>query len=110
MARIGDFPFHVKTEAYERQGGMCAFCGVRLAPPSSGERLPRGVYAGEAHHLRPLLHGGSPDADNCVYLCYAHHKLIGHGMAPYGIDNQGGSSRTWIHVSRKDLPYWEAKR
>jgi hypothetical protein len=28
-------------------------------------------------------------------------------MAPYGIDKQGGSSRTWVQLSPEDFPYWE---
>ena len=28
-------------------------------------------------------------------------------MAPFGIDKQGGSSRTWVQLSPEDLPYWQ---
>lgn len=108
MNRTGDFPYPVKKAAYERQGGVCAFCGVKVTPPSSSSAPPRNAYSGEAHHLRPLDHGGTPTLDNCVYLCYGHHKLF-HGMAPFGIDKQGGSSRTWVHVTRTDFPFWKKK-
>jgi hypothetical protein len=27
-----------------------------------------------------------------------HQLLIGHGMAPLGIDKQGGSSNTWVQL------------
>ena len=94
--REGDFPFHIKKAAFERQGGVCAFCGVPLYVASLSTVSAKNAYAGEAHHLRPLLHGGTPTFDNCVYLCYAHHKLLGHGMAAFGIDKQGGDSRTWV--------------
>jgi predicted restriction endonuclease len=106
MAREGDFPSQVKIEAYHRQGGVCAMCGVPLFPPRSTMPSPRGAYSGEAHHLRPLHHGGKPTLDNCVYLCYGDHKLVGHGMAPFGIDKQGGSSQTWVKLSKGDFLYW----
>ena len=28
-------------------------------------------------------------------------------MAPFDIDKQGGSSRTWVQLSPEDLPYWD---
>ena len=104
--RPGDFPYSIKFLAYERQGGRCAFCGVKLMPPQAGGSLGRGKYFGEAHHLKPLKHGGRSDIDNCVYLCYADHKLHGHGMAPFGIDKQGGSSSTWVKLKADDFAYW----
>ena len=110
MSRIGDFPYNVKLAAYHRQGGVCAFCGATLMLPSPMSPPPKGAYAGEAHHLRPLLHGGQPTLDNCVYLCYGDHKLMGHGMAPFGIDKQGGNSRTWVQLSKEDFQFWEKKR
>jgi len=108
MARPGDFPFSVKMEAYNRQGGKCAFCGIQLMPPRFGTAPPKGQFFGEAHHLQPLAHGGQPTVDNCVYLCYGDHKLLGHGMAPFGIDKQGGSSQTWVQLKggKRDFPFW----
>jgi len=35
--------------------------------------------------------------------------LLGHGMAPFGIDKQGGSSRTWVQLSPDDFPFWVVK-
>ena len=102
MGRTGDFAGRTKHAAIERQGGVCAFCGVTLSTPWS-----EGDYKGYAHHLRPLRHGGSASLDNCVYLCWGHHLLLGHGMAPFGIDEQGGSSDTWVQLSPEDFPYWE---
>jgi predicted restriction endonuclease len=102
MVREGDFSRQTKRAAIERQKGLCAFCGLGLETPWSN-----GEYRGYAHHLRPLHHGGSDTLANCVYLCWAHHQLIGHGMAPIGIDKQGGSSRTWIQMSRRDFAFWQ---
>ena len=102
MGRSGDFSTKVQRAAIERQGGVCAFCGVTLST-----RWTEGDYRGYAHHLRPLRHAGTASLDNCVYLCWGHHLLIGHGMAPFGIDKQGGSSRTWAQMSPDDFPYWE---
>ena len=101
MGRAGDFSNKTKRIAIERQGGVCAFCGVTLNTPWTG-----GEYRGYAHHLKPLIQGGSDSLDNCVYLCWGHHQLIGHGMAPFGIDIQGGSSDTWVQLVPDDFEFW----
>lgn len=101
MAREEDFSRKTKWAAIERQGGVCAFCGVTLETPWS-----EGEYRGYAHHLRPIRHGGTAELDNCVYLCWGHHLYIGHGMAPFGIDKQCGSSSTWVQVEKDDFEYW----
>jgi predicted restriction endonuclease len=102
MSRKGDFSKKTKRATIQRQCGVCAFCGVALKTPWSN-----GDFQGYAHHLRPLLHGGSDGINNCVYLCWGHHQLIGHGMAPFGIDNQGGSSSSWVQLSKDDFEYWD---
>ena len=104
MSRAGDFPRSVKRQALERQGGLCAFCGVSLSTPWSS-----GDYTGYAHHLRPLRHGGGPEVETCVDLCWGHHLLLGHGLAPFGVDKQGGRSRTWVQLSPEHLRYWEVE-
>lgn len=104
MGRRGDFSRSTLHAALERQGGRCAFCGVPLQTPWS-----QGDYPGNAHHLKPLKHGGTDVLDNCVYLCWGHHQLIGHGMAPFGIDPQGGGSDAWVKLGREDFPFWRVK-
>ena len=101
MSRDGDFSKSVKKEAMERQKGVCAFCGVTLDTPWT-----KGDYAGYAHHLKPLSHGGTDQLENCAYLCWGHHLLIGHGMAPFGIDKQGGTSNTWVQMEIEDFEFW----
>jgi len=96
-----EFPLTVKQAAIKRQEGKCAWCGVTIQTPWSV-----GHFRGDAHHLVPDLHGGSTDLDNCAYLCWGDHQLIGHGMAPFGIDKQGGSSRTRIFMSKREFQYW----
>ena len=98
MAR---FSRPVKKRAIERQKGKCGFCGVSLKTPWT-----EGEYDGYAHHLRPMKHGGSGDLDNCVYLCWGHHLLLGHGMAPFGVDEQGGGSKTWVRLDKEDFDFW----
>ena len=58
MTRPGDFPFLIKMQAYNRQGGRCASCGVKLIGAPIWDDTPQGQFFGEAHHLRPLAHGG----------------------------------------------------
>jgi len=97
-----DFSDETKKAAIERQGGVCAWCGEEISTDWSD-----GPYDGVAHHLKPGIHGGRNDLDNCVYVCRAHHMHPCHGMAPYGIDPQGGSSDTWVRLSRSDFQYWK---
>jgi predicted restriction endonuclease len=101
VSRPNEFSETTKQAAIQRQKGRCAFCGIRLTT-----QWTLGPVQGEAHHLKPILYGGTSDLDNCVYLCWAEHKLLGHGMAPFGIDKQGGSSRTMIMMSRRDFRFW----
>jgi len=51
--------------------------------------------------------GGDRSLDNCVYLCKDHHLFLGHGMAPSGIDPQGGGSDAWVQLESQDFPYWD---
>ena len=108
--RKEDFPQSVKEAAFARQAGLCGACGVKIFPPRPGAPRSPGMYPGEAHHLKPVKHGGDGSIDNCIYLCYAHHKLLGHGMAPFGIDKQGGSSRHRVLLTKGAFPYWEKER
>jgi predicted restriction endonuclease len=102
MPRKNEFNRKTKRAAIERQNGVCAFCGVPLNTPWTD-----GDYTGYAHHLRPIRHSGTGDLDNCVYLCWGHHLLLGHGMAPFGIDPQGGGSDAWVQLEKDDFPHWD---
>jgi 5-methylcytosine-specific restriction endonuclease McrA len=65
------------TYAYKRDldslGKLeCEVCGWRLVGA-------RGDFYGlEAHHIRPLSHGGQDEADNLVVLCPNHHAMAHH--------------------------------
>ena len=104
MTRKNDFSRKTKRDAITRQSGACAFCGVKLGTPWT-----EGKYQGYAHHLHPIRHGGGPELENCVYLCWGHHLLLGHGMAPFGIDKQGGSSNTQVFLEIDDFPFWNGE-
>jgi predicted restriction endonuclease len=101
MARANEFSRSTKKKAIARQGGQRASCGVSLKTPWT-----EGEYRGYAHHLQPIRHGGNSELDNCVYLCWGHHLLLGHGMAPFGIEEQGRSSDTWVQLNEADFPFW----
>jgi hypothetical protein len=96
-----EFTNSVKEAAIKRQGGKCAWCGVPLRTPWT-----IGKVEGNAHHLIPDLHGGLVDLNNCVYLCWGDHQLIGHGNAPFGIDKQGGSSSTRVFLAKSRFRFW----
>lgn len=101
MRRPGEFTRATRQTAIERQQGRCAWCGVTLDTPWS-----EGDYRGYAHHLRPLTHGGDASLENCVYLCWGDHLLMGHGMAPFDIDPQGGGSDTWVQLDPEEFQFW----
>lgn len=101
MSRM-EFPESVKRAAIQRQKGRCGWCGVAIRTPWS----EKADFEGNAHHLVPDLHGGQPDLENCVYLCWGDHQLMGHGTAPFGIDKQGGSSRTHVFLIQRHFQFW----
>lgn len=99
--RQNEFSDQTKKSAVKRQRGRCGFCGIAVRTPYSS-----GAVIGHLHHLKPILHGGSAEVDNAVYLCESHHLLLGHGIAALGVDAQGGSFRTRVVLSKRDFPYW----
>ena len=58
-----EFPAKVKVAAFERAGGHCERCTVRL----SAGRI-------EYDHIVPDWLGGEPTLDNCAVLCTACHR------------------------------------
>jgi len=110
MAHEQDFTYHVKEQAYKRQGGLCAYCGSRLSISKDFNMHSRGVQ-GEAHHLIPKIHNGKKAVWNCIYLCNTCHRVIGHGTGSkkYGIDSHGGSTSSWIRMKVSDFPYGVVK-
>src|SRR5271166_4476831 len=95
-----EFADETKSAAIKRQQGRCAFCGVKLRTTWT-----QGQVEGNAHHLIPDSFGGAATLDNCVYLCWGDHQLMGHGNAPFGIDKQGGTSRTRVFLKKSDFRY-----
>ena len=47
-----DFTYHVKEKAYNRQRGLCGYCGNPLRVSYSFNRYGSAVQ-GEAHHIMP---------------------------------------------------------
>lgn len=59
-----EFPAKVRVEAWQRAGGCCEDCGVK-------------IIAGlgpHYDHILPDALGGTPTADNCRVLCIPCHK------------------------------------
>lgn len=63
-----EFPTKVKVAAFERCGGRCEGCGVRLTP---------GKFAYD--HALPDWLGGEPVLSNVQVLCVACHSQKTHG-------------------------------
>jgi hypothetical protein len=66
-------------KAWNRQNGLCAFCGKRLVYANRGKDDCRGAW--EPHHKKPIQHGGTHLLRNCAILCINGdncHLTIGH--------------------------------
>ena len=60
-----EFPAKVKVAAFERAGGCCEMCGVKIRP-GNGPEYDHGV---------PAALGGSGELDNCIVACRTCHGL-----------------------------------
>ncbi len=70
------FSQDVIDRVWKRQEGRCAACDKKLVRKNRGKQ-GRGGW--EAHHQRPVSHGGSDSLSNCAILCLGHHLKAGHG-------------------------------
>ena len=72
MGRRGkkEFSGNTMKAALARQNGYCASCGTRIWMLGSASADPhRFGERAEAHHVLPVLAGGTAHVDNCVILC-----------------------------------------
>ena len=77
---MGDFPERIQRKAWERQRGLCAYCGKTLVWAHRDQGL-RGAW--HAHHRKPKHHEGKNSLGNCALLCINPpkkncHLLRGH--------------------------------
>ncbi len=98
MSRRREREFSAKTikGAFVRQDGYCASCGARIwkmgadgaTQHTFGERA-------EAHHVIPVLAGGTAHVDNCVILCRSCHYSAHQGgrWADVSIYKKSGSGK-----------------
>jgi len=63
---IRAFSDNMKREAYERQGGICPFCGNSF-----------NISEMEADHITPWVDGGPTSAENCQMLCLEDNRRKG---------------------------------
>lgn len=74
------FPERVIEDAWNRQGGRCAYCGKWLA---RANREGGETGAWHPHHRKPTSKDGTDSLRNCVILCVNKpehcHWEIGHG-------------------------------
>ena len=56
-----------RAEAFTRQDGSCAYCGIRLR-----------AYEATADHCRPVTHGGLTTRDNIAMACQPCNLAKGH--------------------------------
>lgn len=73
------FSDDVVSRAWERQGGLCAYCGKKLARESR-DKGSRGAW--HAHHRKARVEEGTDYLHNCVLFCINEpencHLNIGH--------------------------------
>ncbi|MBI2831267.1 MAG: HNH endonuclease [Chloroflexi bacterium] len=90
------FPYYIVEQAWERQGGRCAYCGKKLSWDNRGRDDAWGAW--EPHHKKPLEYGGTDYLRNCAILCINVdncHLYCGHG----------GDFRQRIVLYDDELPY-----
>ena len=116
MRRPNEFSPETKEKAFNRQKGMCAYCGIQLDKPAfilqrSGRKPDkrRKLTRAYAHHLRPITHGGGDKVDNCVFFCRVCHYYLGHGLVHRSmrdvLPEEEGSFDTWVKLKLSDLSY-----
>ena len=83
------------SRAWNRQAGLCAYCGKKLTW-NNYQNGDEGAW--HPHHRKPESEGGSDTLDNCVVLCINEpvcHLFIGHG----------GNWAIYCELNDQDLPY-----
>lgn len=78
-ARSRYIPVHVRREVWKRDGGQCAFVGIR------GRCNERGFL--QFHHVQPHAARGEAVAENIQLRCWAHNQheadlFFGDGTSP----------------------------
>jgi HNH endonuclease len=77
-----EFSRTTMQEAFARQGGYCASCGIRIWKMGrEGAMWHKFGESAEAHHVRPVLAGGTAHVENCVVVCRACHISAHQGGA-----------------------------
>jgi hypothetical protein len=82
MGTRGDKEFSRETikEAFVRQNGYCASCGVRIwKMGKDGAMWHKFGEPAEAHHVRPVSANGTAEVKNCVILCRSCHLSAHQG-------------------------------
>ncbi|MCD8285781.1 MAG: DUF262 domain-containing protein [Clostridia bacterium] len=69
---IRTFTDSMKTQAYERQGGICPLCEAE-----GRSRIFYDISEMEADHITPWIDGGKTTAENCQMLCREHNRRKG---------------------------------
>ena len=108
MARRGEKDFSAKTikAALARQSGYCASCGTRIWKiGNDGAMRHKFGERAEAHHVLPVLAGGTAHVDNCVILCRTCHYSAHQAgrWADISIYEKRGSGRKPVYVSVKTI-------
>lgn len=108
MGRRGENEFSARTikGASARQNGYCASCGTRIwKMGNDGAPQHRFGERAEAHHVIPVLAGGTAHVDNCVILCRSCHYSAHQGgrWADISLYEKRGSGKTPVHVAVKTI-------
>jgi len=100
--RQREFSTRTATAALARQNGYCASCGTRIwTIGHAGAARHRFGERAEAHHVLPVLAGGTAHVDNCVILCRTCHYSAHQAgrWADISIYQKRGSGKTLAYVS-----------
>jgi len=109
------FSDETKKKALERQGKLCASCGLKIVGLGGSAQSDHqfGEWS-EGHHMVPAKAGGSNDLENCVMLCRSCHVSAHAGGSWSDIsmyrDLRTVSMSTKIDRISKLYPFYSKKR
>jgi len=119
MGSRGDKEFcsSIIKDAYARQNGHCASCGVRIwMLGRDGAMWHKFGEPAEAHHVIPVKAGGQADVTNCVIVCRSCHYSAHQGgrwgdTSIYGKASKGSRpGYVSVETVAAEYPYYKYSR
>lgn len=92
-----EFTKRTKAKAFNRSGGKCQSCGVKLAYGNI-----------EFHHDRECTFGGDGNLGNCVVLCRnCHRDITNHRVPVIAKSNRQRAAHIGLRSRRQGFRGWK---